>query len=151
MFTPLRLLLVISVLTCGTDRLCGQGKLADPFPVLAAGRPLDVKLHGAAAPWLHDFNQDGVKDLLVGEGYEGRLRIYLNHGSSAMPRFNGYSLFKDGMPAGRVPSNNGFCPVIADLDRDGLDDLLTPAWYGHIRWFRQESPGVFAAAEPILN
>ncbi len=136
---------------CCVGLCLAQGELAEPFPVQTGGATLDVKLHGAAAPCVVDFDGDGANDLLVGEKYGGRLRIYHNFGASDRPRFDGYSLFKEGMPAGCVPDNNGFCPAIADVDRDGRLDLLTPAWHGHIRWFRQESPGVFGAAQPVLD
>jgi hypothetical protein len=51
-----------------------------------------------------DFDGDGCKDLLVGEMYRGRLRVYRNMGTNNEPRFEGFSVFQDESPEGRVPA-----------------------------------------------
>ena len=75
-----------------------------PVRIESSGNPIDVTV-GHAAPYLHDFDGDGLKDLLVGEFgdvpfpndrlpssqqssdgessrfSQGRLRIYKNYGS----------------------------------------------------------------------
>ena len=78
--------------------------LEPPVPIAAAGRPVDVQREGHAAPFLGDFDGDGVSDLLVGEFHEGRLRVYLNHGSATKPSFGEYFWFKIGVELGRVPT-----------------------------------------------
>ncbi len=40
---------------------------------------------------------------------------------------------------------------MADLDRDGLEDLITPAWPGQVLWFRQQSPGEFAEGKALVD
>jgi hypothetical protein len=82
----------------------GAGQLAPPVQVLADGQPLDVGGIGYAAPFLGDYDGDGVRDLLVGEFKEGRLRIYRNLGTNSEPRFGPYEWFKDGAETGRVPA-----------------------------------------------
>ena len=58
---------------------------------LADGRePINVDI-GHAAPAVLDFNGDGKKDLLVGQFGGGKLRIYLNKGTSAEPKFEGFT------------------------------------------------------------
>lgn len=80
------------------------GDLAAPVHVMADGQPLDVGGIGFAAPFMGDFDGDGVRDLLVGEFSQGRLRIYRNLGTNSEPKFGKYEWFKDGAETGRVPS-----------------------------------------------
>jgi hypothetical protein len=70
---------------------------------MAAGQPIDVQLDGHSAPFVGDFDGDGVKDLLVGQFQDGKLRIYRNLGTNARPRFKTYTWFQDGAETGRVP------------------------------------------------
>lgn len=79
-------------------------ELAAPVHVMADGQPLDVGGIGYAAPFLGDFDGDGVRDLLVGEFSKGRLRIYRNSGTDSNPQFGTYEWFKDGAETGRVPA-----------------------------------------------
>ncbi len=78
-------------------------ELEEPIPVRVAGDPLDVEHSGHAAPFVADFDGDGRKDLLVGEFYQGRLRIYRNVDTNGEPRFERFSVFRDGEPGGCVP------------------------------------------------
>ena len=51
-----------------------------------------------SAPAVLDWNNDGRKDLLVGD-YYGYIELYLNQGTDARPSFNGGTrLTADGMP-----------------------------------------------------
>jgi hypothetical protein len=81
-----------------------RSELAEPVAVEAAGQPIDMEHGGHAAPLVVDFDGDGCKDLLVGEIYDGRLRVYRNVGSNAQPKFEGYEWFKAGADLGRIPS-----------------------------------------------
>jgi hypothetical protein len=78
--------------------------LEPPVPIEAGGRPIDVERDGHSAPFLGDFDGDGIKDLLVGQYHEGRLRIYRNSGTEARPRFESFSWFEAGGDIGRVPA-----------------------------------------------
>lgn len=122
-----------------------------PFQIQLKGEPLDIALHGGAAPTLFDFDQDGNRDLLVGENFNGSLRIYPNVGTDQEPRFERYQYFQDGQPEGRVPQHAGFAPHIADLDQDGRADILSPAWHGKVFWFQQSSDRIFEAGRPLRN
>ncbi len=55
---------------------------AGEAPITAAG--------GHAAPFVADFDGDGVPDLAVGEYTGGRCRLYRNLGTAAEPRFKDY-------------------------------------------------------------
>ncbi|GAC1474393.1 MAG: hypothetical protein NVSMB9_24690 [Isosphaeraceae bacterium] len=77
--------------------------LAPPTLIEAAGKPIDVEI-GHAAPFYGDIDGDGLKDLLVGQFGEGKLRIYRNVGTNAEPRFDSLAWFRDGKDDGRVPT-----------------------------------------------
>jgi hypothetical protein len=81
----------------------GANEFMLPFRVEAAGKPIDVDI-GHAAPLVVDFDGDGVKDLLVGQFGEGKLRIYRNEGTAAAPKFGAFAWFKAGGAEGKVPA-----------------------------------------------
>ena len=66
-----------------------------PFRIEAGGKPIDVEV-GHAAPYVVDFDGDGVRDLLVGQFGQGRLRIYKNVGTDRAPRFDKFEWFEAG-------------------------------------------------------
>jgi hypothetical protein len=61
--------------------------LAEPVQIMAGDKPIDVTV-GHAAPFLHDMNDDGKRDLLVGQFGDGALRIYTNAGTNEQPKFD---------------------------------------------------------------
>ncbi len=69
----------------------------------AAGKPIDTAV-GHAAPFVGDFDGDGVRDLLVGQFGDGILWIYRNVGTNARPKLAAGVKFKNGNPDGRVPT-----------------------------------------------
>lgn len=76
--------------------------LGKPVPVMVGGKPLDIEGVGHAAPFVGDFDGDGVLDLLVGEFQGGKLRIYKNEGTNQKPKFTKFETFMDGKPEGTV-------------------------------------------------
>jgi hypothetical protein len=77
--------------------------LAPPVRIEAAGKPIDTEV-GHAAPFVYDFNGDGVKDLLVGQFGGGILTIYRNEGTNAQPKLTAGVRFQAGGKDGTVPS-----------------------------------------------
>jgi hypothetical protein len=73
----------------------GKVELEKPFLATAAGKVIQVDV-GHAAPILADYDGDGLKDLLVGQFGQGRLRIYKNVGTATNPKFNSFEWFKAG-------------------------------------------------------
>ncbi len=61
-------------------------ELAEPVRLAAADGVIDVEV-GHAAPYLADFDGDGLVDLLVGQFGGGKLRWYRNMGSNSEPKF----------------------------------------------------------------
>jgi hypothetical protein len=78
-------------------------ELEKPVRLTAGGKPIDTAI-GHAAPFVGDFDGDGVNDLLVGQFGDGILWIYRNVGSNARPRLAAGVKFKEGMKDGRVPT-----------------------------------------------
>ena len=66
-----------------------------PFRVQAGGKPIDVDV-GHAAPYVVDFDGDGVRDLLVGQFGKGRCRIYKNTGTNQAPQFGDFTYLMAG-------------------------------------------------------
>src|SRR5436309_761981 len=107
--------------------------LAPPVRLTAAGKPIDTAV-GHAAPFVGDFDGDGVPDLLVGQYGEGILWVYRNQGSAKEFKLAAGKKFKDGAKDGRVPTGCcvGFGPQLVDLDGDGIPDLISGSWPGEI-------------------
>lgn len=78
-------------------------ELKPPVRLEAAGKPIDTEI-GHAAPFVCDFDGDGIKDLLVGQFGDGLLWIYRNEGTNSEPRLAAGVKFKEGKEDGRVPS-----------------------------------------------
>ena len=78
-------------------------ELESPIRLEAAGKPIDTEI-GHAAPFVSDFDGDGVKDLLVGQFGDGNLWIYKNESTNSQPELAAGVKFKDGKKDGRVPS-----------------------------------------------
>jgi hypothetical protein len=78
-------------------------ELSAPVRLEAGGKVIDTEI-GHAAPFVADFDGDGIKDLLVGQFGEGILRIYRNEGTNGHPKLAAGVKFKDGAKDGRVPT-----------------------------------------------
>jgi hypothetical protein len=77
--------------------------LAPPVRLEAGGKPIDTEV-GHAAPFVYDWDGDGVRDLLVGQFGGGVLWIFRNEGTNAQPRLAAGVKFKQGAKDGTVPS-----------------------------------------------
>jgi len=100
--SPLVVLLLLG--QTGGKPVSQSTKLAPPVRIEAAGKPIDAAEIGHAAPFVGDFDGDGVNDLLVGQFADGLLWIYRNEGSNSSPRLAAGVKFKDGLPEGQVPT-----------------------------------------------
>jgi hypothetical protein len=80
------------------------GELLPPVRLLAAGKPIDTEA-GHAAPFVADFDGDGVRDLLVGQMGGGSLWVFRNIGTNAHPKYAPGVRFKNGGADGRVPTH----------------------------------------------
>jgi hypothetical protein len=94
---------------CGLILIAGQtaadksNDFLPPVPVQGGGLPLDIEHVGHAAPFIGDFFEDGGLALMVGQFYDGRLRIYKNLGTRTQPRFDSCTWFEAGGRIAGVP------------------------------------------------
>jgi hypothetical protein len=112
-------------------------------PIVADGR--------CAALTMSDIDNDGRKDLLVGQSTNGRLRIYHNLGTASRPEFcEARDLIAGDEPA-CVPSGcyTAFSPQLIDFDGDGRSDILSPSFSSGIFLFRRAEDGTFAEPEML--
>ncbi len=65
------------------------------FKIAAGGKAIDVEI-GHLVPDVVDWNNDGKKDLVVGQFKEGAIRLYLNEGTDAKPVFGEFSFLAAG-------------------------------------------------------
>ena len=96
--------LASSILLLAAPAFAGEtSELLPPVQIQAGGRALDVEHEGHSAPFIGDFFEDGGLALLVGQYYDGRLRIYRNTGRRTKPRFESYTWFEAGGKIASVP------------------------------------------------
>ena len=54
----------------------------------------DISVPGYSVPSFEDWNSDGLKDLIIGEGSgivpNARVRVYLNRGAESAPEFSSF-------------------------------------------------------------
>jgi len=104
----------------------------------------EIKVRGPSAPCLVDWNEDGRKDLLVGDG-GGYLNLFLNAGSSAVPEYASTSRIQADYKNIDVRSNAS--PCIVDWNGDGRLDLLVGCWSGELFLFLNEG----SRGQPIFG
>ncbi len=92
-----------AIVLAGAAGLAAAQDLAEPVRLMADGEYVDTEI-GHAAPYLHDMNGDGKRDLLVGQFGEGKLRIYTNVGTETEPRYSGLTWFETGGKVVKVPT-----------------------------------------------
>jgi len=98
-----RLLVLVMAGLIPLENVTPSAELEAPIRLEAAGKPIDTQT-GHAAPFVCDFDGDGLKDLLVGQFKDGLLWIYRNEGTNSEPKLAAGVKFKEGKEDGRVPS-----------------------------------------------
>jgi hypothetical protein len=99
---------------------------------------------GYSVPAVADWNSDGRWDLIVGEkttdGF-GKVRVYLNSGTSSAPRFTGftYAQTSAGDYATAAAGCLGAFPRLVDWNGDGKKDLLVGQADGRIHLLVNEN------------
>jgi len=127
--------LVLSPATFAAEGLIHLG----PEEIILANR-MEIKVPGYSSPSFEDWNNDGLKDLIVGEGGSGALgmiRVYLNVGTELEPAFGDFFYVQsNGKDLTFTPEGcMGAHPRVVQWDADGRKDLLVGLADGTIRVF----------------
>jgi TolB-like protein len=95
----------------------GDGNLSSGVMVKAGAKDLDVG--SRASPCVVDWNEDGKKDLVMGNG-SGEIVVFLNEGTNHQPIFSkGFKLNN-----GRLDVGSDSSPEAVDWNGDGKKDLV---------------------------
>jgi hypothetical protein len=148
--------------------IAGAPKLDRPILIDGEDKRISGEGFGLAAPAWWDWNNDGLKDLLIGEFGSGVefgemtgnfIRVYLNDGTSERPDFTGkfnyarapFKIITTGTPYS-VDQHCciGFTPQFVDLNQDGQIDIISGTYYGEVMWLKGTQEG-FLSAEPLLQ
>jgi hypothetical protein len=147
--------LIFGIILSTSESAGPSDELEPPLQVTALDEPIDIQREGQACPVFADFDGDGLNDLLVGEAYSGRLRIYQNLGTKTEPKFGEYEWFVAGNEVAHVPwargGYKGFTPQVTDLDGDGKTDIISGTHIGEIHWFRRIEGTTFAPSEKLVH
>ena len=79
---------------------------------------------GRISPRVVDWNADGKKDLVIGDGRGAQTRVWKNVGTNAKPIFSTHHLQYLPPDAGVRPYHETVQPCIADWNADGRNDLI---------------------------
>lgn len=78
-----------------SDETASQFKFAEGKRIVAGDEPINVEV-GHLVPCVVDWNNDGKKDLVVGQFRNGAIRLYLNGGTDAAPVFGEFTMLEAG-------------------------------------------------------
>jgi hypothetical protein len=95
-------------------------------------------------PVVTDWNEDGMKDLIVGE-HDGKIFLLLNTNTDADPVFQTSSLLQNG--AGILDIGGRTSPDVVDWDGDGNKDIVAGETNGNVFFIRN----VGTNAAPAFN
>lgn len=114
--------------------------------VQANGRDIDNGDY--STPFINDWNQDGYKDLLIGDS-NGLFYLYLSSGENPTPILTNYTniMVSSGAQAD-VGYRSG--PNVVDLDDDGLKDLVSGDMTGKIYFFRNTGTNSAPILQPMV-
>ncbi|MEN8209511.1 MAG: T9SS type A sorting domain-containing protein [Candidatus Fermentibacteria bacterium] len=104
-----------------------------------------------SAPVCVDWNEDGKRDLLIGNESPGNVRLYINDTIDTDPVYNTYSLIEN---SGTPISSYRNCPQVFDMNQDGMKDLLIGVNGGQIYYYENTGTNaspVFSGYEIIIS
>ena len=103
---------------------------------------VDIDVSQLAIPVVLDWDEDGRKDLLIGNDL-ANMRVYLNVGTNAAPLFNTFFYLQTTPAISQIKN----APDIGDLNGDGLKDLAFGWWQGTCVFYANSGTN----AAPVFN
>lgn len=135
------LLSIFSVLIVTSNRGFGDDSVLNLGPEeLVQANGVDIEVPGYSVPSFVDWNNDNLKDLVIGEGggnRDGKVRVYINVGTESNPQFSDY-FYVQSEGADLTCSASGCLgcfPRVVYWDDDERKDLLVGQANGTIRFF----------------
>lgn len=101
--------------------------------IIVVGTSGAIDVGDRAIPAWEDWNDDGIKDLIIG-ALDGRLRLYINSGTNAAPVFLTVNFIQCNGADLIVPSGRS-APAICDFDADGKKDIVTGNTNGRLLFY----------------
>jgi hypothetical protein len=161
----MRYVFVTAVATCLLT-VAAQTVFADDFllnlgpeEIVQAGG-VDIQVPGYSVPSFVDWNNDDLKDLVIGEGGgfgAAKVRVYLNVGTESDPQFSDHFYAQSAGADLVCPADGclGCFPRVAYWDADDRKDLLIGQADGTIEIFRnigtEENPTFDAGAKVMVG
>ena len=111
----------------------GAVELSQPEWIQGSKQDIRIEKHGLIYPALFDWNNDGKKDLLLGE-FEtsdtlSNIKVYINEGSKKKPKFTGEYFYATDINGNRIANSQWCCigihPRLIDITGDGYLDILS--------------------------
>lgn len=133
-------LAAVLVTICVSLQVRADGVLnLGPEEIIQAGG-VDIVVPGYSVPSFEDWNNDGLRDLIVGEGgngFTGKVRVYLNVGIESDPCFVDYFYVQAaGTDLSAAPAGcQGVFPRVVYWDEDDRKDLLVGLADGTVKVF----------------
>ena len=104
----------------------------------SSGIMVDIKVNEHSFPFVDDWDEDGKKDLVLGE-FEGQpfdsgsVRVYLNNNTNTEPGFKSHTMIRAG---GSPIAHSNSAPNVYDLDGDSIKDLILGNTNGYIYFYK---------------
>jgi len=103
---------------------------------------VDIDVSQLAIPVINDWDEDGDKDLIVGNDLAD-IKIFINIGTNSNPILSPSVLMQTNPPISQIKNS----PDIGDLNGDGLKDLAYGWWQGTVYYY----PNSGTNAAPVFN
>ncbi|HEX8517055.1 MAG TPA: T9SS type A sorting domain-containing protein [Bacteroidia bacterium] len=110
-----------------------------------------IEVGEGAYPVFFDYDNDGLKDLLIGNyGYfrqplfEHKIALFRNTGTSTVPMFELITRDYDGFDGNTTPFSSlgivNMIPTFGDMDADGDEDMFIGGSDGKVHYFQNIAP-----------